>query len=116
VDEPRTALVHSNLVGVLALAPTMPAVWVWPQSMGAGVALFVVAAFGAFGHLLIILAHRRASAGALAPFVYVQLLFMIAAGWIFFGDEPGPSTLAGAGIVVASGLYLLARERKVKGK
>jgi drug/metabolite transporter (DMT)-like permease len=115
-DAPRTALLHSNLVGLFALAPAMPAVWAWPASAGVGVALFVVAAFGALGHLMIILAHRRAPAGTLAPFVYAQLLFMIVAGWVMFGDRPGPATLLGAGIVVASGLYLLARERAAKGE
>ena len=114
-DTPRTALLHSTFVGVVAIAPAMPAVWVSPQSASAVAALAALAAFGAFGHWLIILAHRRAPAGTLAPFVYVQIVFMVAAGWLFFGDKPGPNTLAGAAIVIASGLYLLARERKVKG-
>lgn len=114
-DAPRTALLHSTFVGVVAIAPAMPAIWAWPHGAGAVVALGALAVFGAFGHWLIILAHRRAPAGALAPFVYVQIVFMAAAGWLFFGDRPGPNTLAGAAIVIASGLYLLARERKVRG-
>jgi hypothetical protein len=32
-----------------------------------------------------------------------------------FGDVPNRFTLAGAAIVVGSGLYLLHRERKVRG-
>lgn len=114
-DAPRTALIHSNLVGVVALLPVVPAVWLWPQSLAASLALFAVAAFGAIGHGLIVLAHRRAPASELAPFVYTQFLFMIGSGWLFFGDTPTLNTLAGGGIVVASGLYLLARERAVKG-
>jgi drug/metabolite transporter (DMT)-like permease len=37
------------------------------------------------------------------------------AGYLVFGDVPSRWTLAGAAIVVASGLYLLHRERKVHG-
>lgn len=110
-DSPRTALLHSTFVGVLAVAPFMPSVWRWPGSVAVAVAMAAVAVFGAFGHWLVILAHRRAPAATLAPFTYAQIVFMIASGWLIFGDVPGASTLVGVGIVVASGLYLLARER-----
>ncbi len=36
---------------------------------------------------------------------------MIALGWIAFGDVPDLFTVLGAGVVIASGLYLLHRER-----
>lgn len=110
-DSPRTALLHSTFVGVTAVAPFMPSVWRWPGSLGVGVAMAAIAALGAFGHWLVILAHRRAPAATLAPFTYVQIVFMIASGWVMFGDTPDASTLAGVAIVVACGLYLLARER-----
>ncbi len=37
---------------------------------------------------------------------------MIASGYFVFGDVPGSSTLVGAVIVIASGLYVLYRERR----
>jgi hypothetical protein len=40
----------------------------------------------------------------------------VAGGFLVFGDLPSGYTLAGAAIVIASGLYLLYRERKVKGE
>jgi drug/metabolite transporter (DMT)-like permease len=36
-------------------------------------------------------------------------------GYLVFNDIPGPATLIGAGIVVASGLYLIHRERVRRG-
>jgi drug/metabolite transporter (DMT)-like permease len=39
---------------------------------------------------------------------------MIIFGYAVFGDLPDVWTLAGAGIVIASGLYLLYRSRVVK--
>jgi drug/metabolite transporter (DMT)-like permease len=46
----------------------------------------------------------------LSPFIYTQLVWAIALGYLVFADVPNGWTLAGAGIVVASGLYILHRE------
>jgi drug/metabolite transporter (DMT)-like permease len=70
-----------------------------------------VGLLGSLGHWLLILAHRKAPAPVLAPFIYTQFVFMIAVGWLLFGDAPGPHTLVGGAVVAISGLYLLARER-----
>ena len=71
--------------------------------------------FGSIGHYLIIEAHRLAPASAIAPFNYLQIVFMAALGALVFDQWPNAPTLAGAAIVVSSGLYLLYRERKVRG-
>jgi len=47
-----------------------------------------------------------------APFNYVNLVWAALFGVIIFGDLPDRWTLVGAGIIVASGLYILFRERK----
>ena len=65
-------------------------------------------------HWFLILAHHRAPAALLAPFAYTQIVWMIVFGYIVFGDLPDVWTLTGAGIVIASGLYLLYRSRVVK--
>jgi drug/metabolite transporter (DMT)-like permease len=39
-----------------------------------------------------------------------------ASGFLVFGDVPNRFTLTGAAIVVASGLYILHRERQVRAK
>ncbi len=71
----------------------------------------IFGAFGSFGHYLLIAAHRLAPASVLAPFMYTQLVWATCFGYLIFGDVPNSWTLAGAAIVVASGLYLLHRER-----
>lgn len=111
VDPPRTALFWSSFAGAVALTPVVPFVWTTPTSAAQWGTLAAVAALGSLGHWLLILAHRKAPAPVLAPFIYVQLLFMVAAGWFVFGDAPDLNTLAGGAVVVGSGLYLLARER-----
>ena len=64
------------------------------------------------GHFMLIQAHRLAPASALAPFMYTQIVWMIAVGYLFFGDVPDLWTLVGAAIVVASGLFVFAGEAR----
>lgn len=114
-DSSRTTLLYSGLVGVALTAPIAPLIWESPPSAAAWVLLGGLGVFGAVGHWLLILAHARAPAMVLSPYFYTQILWMLALGWLIFGDLPDATTLAGAAIVVASGLYLLARERARRG-
>ena len=109
-DSSATTMTYSGLAGVLLLTPALPLFWETPSLPVAGL-LLATGAFGALGHWLLILAHARAPAPVLAPFIYTQLIWMTALGYVLFGDVPDAGTLAGGTIVVASGLYLLARER-----
>ena len=56
------------------------------------------------------LAHARAPASLLAPFIYTQILWSVLLGYLVFGDVPGLWTVAGTGVIVASGLALLAED------
>ena len=66
----------------------------------------LVAVTASFGHWLIYMATTRASAAEIAPMTYVQLLIAVGLGIILFGYLPDLTSLAGAGIIVASGLIL----------
>jgi drug/metabolite transporter (DMT)-like permease len=115
-DSSATTLFYSGLAGVVVMTPILPFVWTTPPNALTWVLLAATGLFGAVGHWLLILAHARAPAGVLAPFIYSQLLWMLAAGYLIFGDVPDRWTLAGAAIVIASGLYLLYRERGPRAK
>ena len=67
--------------------------------------------YGGLGHYAFIVAHRYAPASTLAPFLYISLVTHSTSGYLVFGQVPGRWTLAGAGIVIATGFYLLHRER-----
>jgi drug/metabolite transporter (DMT)-like permease len=66
------------------------------------------------GYMMAIKAMRIGDLGLVAPFRYTSLLWAILLGWLVFRNLPDTVTLIGAAIVVASGLYMLARERKVR--
>jgi drug/metabolite transporter (DMT)-like permease len=107
-------LIISGIVAAIAMTPAGLSVWQTPPDAWTWVLLFATGIFGAGGHFLFIMAHRIAPAPVLAPFIYTQIVWMIALGYLVFGDVPTLTTLLGAAIVVASGLYILYRER-VKG-
>jgi drug/metabolite transporter (DMT)-like permease len=104
-------LLYSGLIPSVLLAPLALPVAVWPSTLAVAGMLVGTAIFGSIGHGIIIQAYRRAPAPLLAPFVYSQIIWMPAAGYLVFGDVPGSHTLVGAAIIIASGLYILYRER-----
>jgi drug/metabolite transporter (DMT)-like permease len=111
-DAAETTLVWTPLAGVVAMTPFRPWFWMTPHEPLVWAIMALMGASGAFGHWLMILAHQRAPASAMAPFGYTQLLWMIVIGWLVFGDTPPGATLIGAGIVIACGVFLALRERR----
>jgi drug/metabolite transporter (DMT)-like permease len=114
-DSASTSFFYVPMFGALVLLPILPTVWTWPDNWLDWTLLAGTGALGGLGHFMLIAAHGRAPAGVLAPFMYTQIVWMISLGWIVFGDRPDIWTLSGAAVVICSGLYLFARERKVKG-
>ncbi len=115
-DSNETTLFYSNIVGAAALLPVVPFVWTTPTDPLVIALMVSTGAIGSFGHYLLIAAHRLAPAAVLSPFIYTEIVLVIALGYLVFGDLPNRFTLAGAAIVVASGLYIVHRERKVRGE
>jgi drug/metabolite transporter (DMT)-like permease len=112
-DSTETTLFYSNLVGALAMLPVLPFVWSMPESWFIVFLMIILGGFASFGHYLLIAGHRLAPASTLAPFIYTQIVWTTALGFLVFGDIPNRWTIAGAMIVIASGLYLLYRERRI---
>lgn len=96
----------------LDLAPLRPAL---PE----GKVIFWVIGIGivsTIAHLMIVFAVRRAPASLLAPFQYVEIIGAVTFGYLIFGDIPDQATVLGAGIIIASGLYLFHREALAKAE
>lgn len=114
-DSSETTLFYSNLVGAVAMLPVIPFVWTAPDNAFVVTLMVLLGALGSGGHYLLIRGHRLAPASALAPFIYTQIIWTTALGFLVFGDVPHYWTIVGGSIVIASGLYLLHRET-VRGK
>jgi drug/metabolite transporter (DMT)-like permease len=110
-ETPATLLLYSAVIPAAFLTPFALPGAISPPSVLVGVIIASTAIFGAVGHWILIHAYRRAPAALLAPFGYTQIIWMPASGYLVFGDVPKGNTLIGAAIIVASGLYILYRER-----
>lgn len=102
-----TLLFYSALVGSLASSLYLPWAWPGPLPAPADAALIaVLGILGGCGHFMLTRAFRHAPASTLSPFIYLQLVWASALGFLFFGQAPAPQALAGAAILVACGLWL----------
>lgn len=57
---------------------------------------------------------RLAPVSVVAPFDYLQLVWAVAIGWALWRTTPSPAMLAGGTLIVASGLYTLWREQRLR--
>ncbi|MCX8953193.1 DMT family transporter [Ruegeria sp. NA] len=69
--------------------------------------------FGVLGYYGIVTAMRVGEASAMMPFRYTRLVFSILAGMLMFGERPDALTMAGASLIIGSGLYTFIRERRL---
>jgi drug/metabolite transporter (DMT)-like permease len=110
-DPPFVTLLYSLPVGVIGGALFAIPQWVWPAGILEWSLVLALGALGGLGHYLLILAYRLAPASSVSPFLYFQLLSMISFGYFIFGDTPDHWSMIGSAVVIASGLYLVHRER-----
>jgi drug/metabolite transporter (DMT)-like permease len=105
----------SLMIGHLLTGATLLSVWPMPGGMNGW--LWVAMAFlglsSGLAHCVYARGYALAPVSALAPYEYTMLIWGGLAGFLVFGDIPSWSTLAGAAIIAAAGLYNLHRERKV---
>lgn len=95
---------------VLGLFLSVREPWIMPSLTT--VAILVAAAFFLIlGFFFLIASLRDADVAIVAPFRYSTVLWAIVAGYLIWGDVPDMPTLAGAGIVIAAGLYTVHRQR-----
>ncbi|MGI9369113.1 MAG: DMT family transporter [Ruegeria sp.] len=84
-----------------------------PMQMNLAGALAGAVVFGVLGYYTIVQATRVGEASALTPFRYTRLVFSLMIGVLILGESPDPMTLAGATLIIGSGLYAFLRERRL---
>lgn len=109
-----------SFMGFLMLVPAaliLAAVSGAPAVMpDGGQAVLIVGAvlLGTVAYYALVAAMRVGEVSFVTPFRYSRLLFALVIGIGVFGERPDLVTLAGASIIVASGIYTVWRERKLK--
>ncbi len=110
-SETDMALMFWQNLGVFVVTASIaPFGWtaVAPADLAAIAAMALLLLLGQY---CTVRAFRSAPVGAVAPFQYVELVWATLIGFLFWQELPGAHVWIGAAIVVASGLYLIWRER-----
>ena len=97
-------LILADGTGAASMDPVMPQglAWIW---------LFGVGFWAAASHMCMTVALRYAPASTMAPLHYLEIVTAVFLGYAVFGDFPNALTWAGIAVIVASGLYVIHRER-----
>lgn len=109
-DSPETSFFWTGVAGAVAITLIGPFFWN-PMQGNDWWIMGILALSGAFGHFLLIKTYALAEASAVQPFAYFQLVFVSVIGLAVFNETLDIWTLAGAVIIVGSGLFTLWRER-----
>lgn len=112
-DTGETTWAWSAVVGLAATSLVGPFVWTPPDAQE-WLLLVAIAILGSAAHFGLIKALGYWEAGALQPFSYTLLVWATVIGFLVFQHVPDRWTVAGALIIIASGLYAWHRERVVK--
>lgn len=113
VPSSTVAIAASASVTATALVLSLIEGWVMP-SMGQMALLAGAAASLVVGYNYVVMVMRVGDLGFVAPFRYSSLVVALILGWLVFGTFPDALTLAGAALVVGSGIFTLWRERRVR--
>lgn len=101
------SLIPAGLLLTIATGPMAPLPW-----SGIGVML-ATSTMTASGYYLITAAMRTGDVSLIAPLRYLRLPFALVLAVVFLGERPDTWTLLGAIVVVASGCYVMLRERQL---
>lgn len=107
------ALVTAAAVSLTGFAGSVAEGWA-PVPPGEAALLVLAGCLVILGYLSVVAAMRVGEVGAVAPFRYMALVWAMLLGWLVFGDLPDGLTLLGSAVVVASGLYTLLREARLR--
>jgi drug/metabolite transporter (DMT)-like permease len=109
-DTPQSLVVWFLLIMALGAGALAWPAWIPLRLADAGwIATLGLA--GALGQVALTQAFRRGDASLIAPLEYSGLIWVIPWDWLLWRKLPDAWTWLGAAIIVASGLYLLHRER-----
>jgi drug/metabolite transporter (DMT)-like permease len=111
-DNAATGIIFAALFGSLAMTVVLPFVFVMPRTLWDGMLFCCLGLFGGVGHYLIIRAFQLGPAAVIAPLGYVELIGTSTLGYLIFDNFPDLWTWVGAGVIIASGIYVAFRERR----
>ena len=112
VEKTAAIVFYFSLTSLTLSLFSVPFGWVWPTLTET--ALLVGAGLvGGLGQILLTSSYRFADASVVAPFTYVSMIWALLIGYFAFGEVPTVVMLAGAFLVIFSGVMIVLRERQL---
>lgn len=103
-------LLYPLLANFLVMSLIMPRNYQPMPLMDLGAAA-LISALGFSAGLLLIAAYKNAEAAMVAPMQYSQIIWAAFYGLLFFDEGVDLFTIAGATVIISSGLYIVMREQ-----
>ena len=113
-DPEITMILFQNLAVALVMGVAAPLMWRPVGLFELGLIALMACAI-LVGQWCTFRGFRLAPVGLVAPFQYSELLWATLFGWLIWREFPDPPVWIGAAILIASGLYVIWRER-VRGR
>lgn len=107
-----TLMAWSAVLGFALTIPPALLVWRWPGGVDLAL-LGVMGVLGAITQACYIKGMAQGDAAVMAPIDYTRLVFAVILGYALFGEIPNAMTMAGAGVVIASTVYITLREAQL---
>ncbi len=108
--ENTTTQLFYTLIGFAVLL-AIPQYWLWsPLELDAYLMILGVAFFGVIAQFAVTKAYAIASPSLIAPFEYTALIWAAALGYLLWGDISDSYAIAGAFLIIGSGVYIIHRE------
>lgn len=111
-ESTMTITFYFSVSGTVMGLASLPFGWVVP-SAGEIATLVAIGLIGGVAQIFLTESYRHAPTSLIAPFDYSTLLWAMLLGFTLFGDVPEPIMLVGAAIIIASGLFVIFRERQL---
>jgi drug/metabolite transporter (DMT)-like permease len=108
-ENSASTVFYFTLAGLILAGAVLPFEWRTPTLREWGL-LLGIGLMSGVGQILMTDAYRLAPTSVIAPFDYTSMIWALALGYALFGKFPEPVVLVGAGVVIASGVYILYRE------
>jgi drug/metabolite transporter (DMT)-like permease len=110
-ERPVVMLLYPMVVNFVLMACALPFVY-QPMPIEHLGMLAIIATFAWIASRLVIAAYQNGEAAIIAPMQYSQIIWATIFGLLFFDETIDQATGIGAGIIIASGLYIVLRESR----
>lgn len=114
-DSAQTSFFWTGIVGAVFM--TCVGAFFWePMAQDDWIWMAALCISGVTGHFLLIKCYEVAEASGVQPFTYLHLVFVSIIAMALFGETLKSTTVIGALIVIAAGLYTWWREQNQRDK